>query len=131
MSQEYESVDVAEESTANPGNDVEMEEGASGAANGDEDGALVEIPLPDDSAVAPARPTFASYLMSPVVYLIVGSEEPVTLTVHQDLLTQSPHFQEACNMFIDDGSVSFFPSAGRALRIPECVSSLTSGCCAH
>ncbi|CAH0052555.1 unnamed protein product [Clonostachys solani] len=112
MSQEYESVDVPDESTANPGNDVEMEGGASGAANGDEDRALVEIPLPDDSAVAPARPTFASYLMSPIVYLIVGSEEAVTLTVHQDLLTQSPHFQEACNMFIDDGSI-------RQIELPD------------
>lgn len=97
-----------EETPVAPGTDVEMiegEEGGGAGANG-----TTELPFaedgPEDAPVAP-RVTFAQYLTSPVVTLLVGSGDNETiLTAHQSLLTQSPFFAEACAEFANDGSVS-------------------------
>ena len=44
-----------------------------------------------------------SYLKSPIVELVVGTgDEQATLTAHQDLLTQSPFFEQACADFAGD-----------------------------
>ena len=98
-------VPVAEQA-ANPGGDVEMTEGApaaSGAADGGEN--TGDLPFAEGGEVDP-RPTFISYLASPVVTLIVGSGENETiLSAHQGLLVQSPFFAEACAAFTNDGSV--------------------------
>ncbi|KAF7549334.1 hypothetical protein G7046_g8395 [Stylonectria norvegica] len=63
-----------------------------------------ELPFAEGD-VAEARVTFASYLMSPIVTLLVGSgDHQAFLTAHQALLTKSPHFADACKDFVDDGS---------------------------
>lgn len=51
------------------------------------------------------RKTFASSLMSPVVTLIVGKEEPALLQAHQAFLVRSPYFEDICSKFAEDGSV--------------------------
>ncbi|KAL6867107.1 hypothetical protein J3F83DRAFT_106838 [Trichoderma novae-zelandiae] len=50
------------------------------------------------------RKTFASSLMSPVVTLVVGREEPTLLAAHQAFLVKSPYFVDICDKFADDGS---------------------------
>lgn len=109
---------IIEESPANLGGDVEMAENSAGAAAGTgEDEATAaaersELPFAEEETVnepesVPARTSFISYLTSPVVTLIVGSNETETiLTAHQSLLTLSPFFKDACAQFSDDGSVS-------------------------
>lgn len=99
---------IVEDSPANPGADVEMAEGL-----GEDDTTAVagrsEILNEGDAdeEPAPARPSFISYLTSPVVTLIVGTGETETiLTAHQALLSLSPFFKDACAQFSDDGSVS-------------------------
>jgi len=58
----------------------------------------------------PTRASFATYLSSPVVTLVVGggdseeTKEQLQLTAHQGLLTQSPYFATLC---ADLGDVSF------------------------
>ncbi|RYP54602.1 hypothetical protein DL768_000662 [Monosporascus sp. mg162] len=88
---------------ANLGGDVEMAEGEGDPAV--ENGASAgELPFAEGGEADP-RPTFVSYLTSPVVTLIVGSGENETiLTAHQGLLIQSPFFAEACAAFTNDGS---------------------------
>ena len=69
----------------------------------------------DDGKPAPPRITFAQYLSTPIVTLVIGSGGQETLlSAHQGLLVQSAYFEEACGEFADDGSVSllcffFFP----------------------
>ena len=91
--------DIAEETIVNTG-DVEM-------AEDDENGH--QLPFAEggpDEAPEP-RTSFITYLMSPVVTLIVGSAgEESILTAHQALLVQSPYFAATCAEFSDDGSVS-------------------------
>ncbi|KAF5129734.1 hypothetical protein MHUMG1_03782 [Metarhizium humberi] len=61
----------------------------------------------------PPRMSFMSYLSSPMVTLVVGSDENQTLlTAHQALLCKSPYFQDLCQTFVDDGSP-------RQLELPE------------
>lgn len=109
--------DIIADPPANPGGDVEMGEGAeegsasasvSAIANANPNGSelLFAEEGPDDTPEV--RVSFAQYLTSPVVTLIVGSSDAETiLTAHQALLTQSPFFAEACAEFADDGSVSY------------------------
>ncbi|GAB1738732.1 hypothetical protein NU219Hw_g3527t1 [Hortaea werneckii] len=50
----------------------------------------------------PERVTFLDYLRSPIIQLVVGSgDTSSTLSVHQALLVQSPHFAEAVSRFTD------------------------------
>ncbi|KAM5351057.1 hypothetical protein ACJ41O_003780 [Fusarium nematophilum] len=88
-----------------PSGDVEMTETQENTQDGDENenpnGS--ELPFADTEIVEP-RVTFASYLMSPVVTLLVGSGDQSILTAHQGLLAQSPYFREICNSFVEDGS---------------------------
>jgi hypothetical protein len=95
-----------DEATQNTG-DVEMGEGAgedSANANGS------ELPFTGEEGPkdpAPPRTSFAQYLQTPVVTLLVGSgEAEAILTAHQGLLVQSSYFAESCAEFTDDGSVS-------------------------
>ncbi|KAI5465342.1 hypothetical protein BGZ63DRAFT_419917 [Mariannaea sp. PMI_226] len=62
---------------------------------------VVEVQEPE------TRSSFSSYLMSPIVTLIVGSTDdgPSVLTAHQALLTQSPYFREICDAFDEQGSL--------------------------
>ncbi|RYO87737.1 hypothetical protein DL766_004993 [Monosporascus sp. MC13-8B] len=100
MAEEFNETVPVEEQAANPGGDVEMAEGEPAAGNG----TSAELPFAEGGEADP-RPTFVSYLTSPVVTLIVGSGENETiLTAHQGLLTQSPFFAEACAAFTNDGS---------------------------
>jgi hypothetical protein len=93
--------------------DVDMGEGGELAAEATADVAEVEatggdteLPFAGEDSIADPRTTFMSYLMSPVISLVIGpSESPSSLTAHQALLTQSPYFAEVCKNFVDDGSV--------------------------
>jgi hypothetical protein len=73
--------------------------------NGNENANDTEFPFAD-SEIAEPRITFANYLMSPIVTMIVGSGDQSILTAHQGLLTQSPYFKDICDTFVEDGSVS-------------------------
>ncbi|EMR71487.1 hypothetical protein UCREL1_1474 [Eutypa lata UCREL1] len=103
MAEEFnEGMPAEEQLAANPGGDIEMGEGQAGGGEG---GANTgDLPFAEGGEADP-RPTFISYLTSPVVTLIVGTGETETiLTAHQALLTQSPFFAEACAAFTNDGS---------------------------
>ncbi len=92
-------VEMAESSTA-----AEPETAAAGTA-ADDDLPFAEGGHNDAPAPRP-RISFAQYLGTPVVTLVVGSgEEETLLTAHQGLLVQSPYFEMACAEFADDGSV--------------------------
>ncbi|KAK4098977.1 hypothetical protein N658DRAFT_487962 [Parathielavia hyrcaniae] len=83
--------------------------GAAAAAAGEasENPNVSELPFAEggESDPSPPRVTFAQYLASPVVTLMIGSRKSETiLTAHQGLLVQSPYFSEACAEFADDGS---------------------------
>ncbi|KAI1435796.1 hypothetical protein GGR50DRAFT_654918 [Xylaria sp. CBS 124048] len=77
----------------------------SEAPGASQDGAVLPFAEMGDAGEAEPRTTFATYLSSPIVSLIVGSGETATiLTAHQALLTLSPFFAEACAAFTIDGS---------------------------
>jgi hypothetical protein len=59
-----------------------------------------------ETEVVEPRITFANYLMSPIVTLLIGSGDQAILSAHQGLLTQSPYFKDICDAFAEDGSVS-------------------------
>lgn len=59
----------------------------------------------ESDPVEEERKTFASSLMSPVVSLLVGKDEPTLLTAHQAFLIRSPYFDDICKKFVEDGSV--------------------------
>ncbi|GAW19116.1 hypothetical protein ANO14919_086000 [Xylariales sp. No.14919] len=100
MAEEF-NEEILQEQSTNPGGDVDMAEGAEGEV-ADTEG--VVLPFAEGGESEP-RPTFISYLTSPVVTLIVGNAENETiLTAHQALLVQSPFFADACAAFADDGS---------------------------
>ncbi|KAK4196051.1 hypothetical protein QBC40DRAFT_288029 [Triangularia verruculosa] len=93
--------------------DVEMTEGGDARAAGSETPAAAastenaDLPFaeggPDDCP--PPRITFLQYLTSPIVTLLIGSnDEETILTAHQGLLTQSPYFADRIAEFADDGS---------------------------
>jgi hypothetical protein len=65
-----------------------------------------------ESEVAQPRITFANYLMSPIVTLLIGSGDQSILSAHQGLLTQSPYFKDICDRFVEDGSP-------RQIELPE------------
>ncbi|KAI1640990.1 hypothetical protein F4809DRAFT_588307 [Biscogniauxia mediterranea] len=110
MAEGYVESTIPEEPT-NPGGDVEMGEGeGEGAGDGPRGsgsgaaGESAELPFAEGGDVEP-RKSFITYLTSPVVTLLVGSEDTETiLTAHQALLVQSPFFADACAAFADDGS---------------------------
>lgn len=122
---------MADEPTVvNSSADVEMAEGAGA----DEDSAAAErseLPFAGEETVVepepePTRVPFIDYLTSPVVTLIVGSGNTETiLTAHQALLTQSPHFENLCNNFTDDGSVSTGPVVFLANQLPSRAGSVS------
>lgn len=114
-------VDKAPED-ASTQNDVEMDEpehSQQPAESEKPDESSERAPLADmeaaeeedaDADPVQERKTFASSLMSPVVTLLVGKEEPTLLTAHQEFLAGSPYFEDICNKFAEDGSVwAFFP----------------------
>lgn len=44
--------------------------------------------------------TWTSYLKSPIIEILIGQgDQQATLTAHQDLLTQSPFFEQKCADF--------------------------------
>ena len=102
MSQEVESSVGPDESVSNPAADVDMGEGdAPGDVEGEEEaGDDTELPFAGEDINTP-RPTFASYLASPIVSLVIGNGQPSILSAHQALLEQSPFFAEACSEFTD------------------------------
>lgn len=104
------SEDAVADPTANPVGDVEMGEGAEEAstagANTSANGVDPSVAEDESEVALIPRTTFAQYLTSPVVTLIVGGGDgEAILTAHQSLLTRSPFFAEACAEFADDGSV--------------------------
>lgn len=103
MASEFTEDVPSEEQPAAPVADVEMAEGEAEEGGDNANGS--ELPYAEGGDVEP-RPSFISYLTSPVVTMIVGSGGSETiLTAHQALLVQSPYFAEACAAFSDDGSV--------------------------
>jgi len=98
---------VMEDAPANTGADVDMAEGA-----GDETTTIAnssELPLTEGATEEPPTPrvSFAQYLATPIVTLLIGSgDNEVVLTAHQGLLCQSTYFAEQCAEFSHDGSVS-------------------------
>jgi hypothetical protein len=113
--------DSADESL--PVGAVEMAEGEVENETEEDANGRAALPFaedcPDDPAVP--RPTFLSYLSSPVVTLLVGAgeESETILTAHQALLVRSPFFKEACSEFSDDGDGSVSLSMN-----PESISCL-------
>lgn len=104
-----------EDSNSEAGGDVEME-GATAVA-GEETVVPVDDEAGEEDQAPEPRATFISYLMSPVVTLIVGQNGTESiLTAHQALLSQSPFFKDACSQFADDGSVSL-SAAARAAQL--------------
>ncbi|KAL1839412.1 hypothetical protein VTJ49DRAFT_1543 [Mycothermus thermophilus] len=103
--------DAPAASTTASAADVEMAEGGGTSATA---AAAAELPFAeggeDDGAQQqqekiPPRVSFAQYLATPTVTLLVGTGENVTiLTAHQGLLVKSPYFEAACAQFADDGS---------------------------
>ena len=88
--------------------DTEM---AEGAATEGVEGASAELPFAEAEPEEPARQSFASFLMSPVVTLRVGGEgELREVSAHQALLERSPFFKEACAAFAEGGEVRFLLS---------------------
>lgn len=108
MSQEVDSSTGPGESVSNLGGDIDMEEGdAPGEAEVEvevEAGDDTELPFAGEDETS-VRPTFASYLASPIVSLVIGVEQPSVLSAHQALLEQSPYFATACSGFAEDNSV--------------------------
>lgn len=104
MAEEFQDTTIVDESSTNPGADVDMTEG--GEAAGTENANGSELPFADTDIVDP-RISFATYLTTPIVTLLVGAENPSILTAHQGLLTKSPYFAEACKDF-DDVSVNIY-----------------------
>ena len=98
-------VEIAPEdaSSTQPVGDVEMTEESEVVSRGPE--LEVEIVAKDEKETT--VPSFMSYLASPVVSLVVGQDENQSLlTAHQALFSKSPYFEELCQKFVDDGSVS-------------------------
>ncbi len=95
-------VEMAEDQQQQPQADLPFAEGGP-----DDDGDANNNDV-DDGKPAPPRITFAQYLSTPIVTLVIGSGGQETLlSAHQGLLVQSSYFAEACGEFADDGSVSF------------------------
>lgn len=102
------------EESVEPTGDVEMTETntqeTAAENNQDVEGEQVEnadeTVLTVESEVVEPRITFANYLMSPIVTLLIGSGDQSILSAHQGLLTQSPYFKDICDAFVEDGSVS-------------------------
>ncbi|TGJ83150.1 hypothetical protein E0Z10_g5638 [Xylaria hypoxylon] len=112
MAEEF-NEEILEEQPTNPGADIEMAEDAEG-----NEGTV--LPFAEGGESEP-RTTFISYLTSPVVTLIVGSDENETiLTAHQALLLQSPYFADVCAAFADDGSPRQIELAGDEIDAVGC-----------
>ncbi|KAI9166502.1 hypothetical protein HJFPF1_02608 [Paramyrothecium foliicola] len=99
MAEDHESTIAPDETPAASAADVEME-----GAGDDHDNAHDSLMPFAGGELVEARTTFVSYLMSPIVTLLVGRDDPVILSAHQTLLLKSPFFQDACKSFIEDGS---------------------------
>ncbi|CZR40370.1 uncharacterized protein FPRO_05270 [Fusarium proliferatum ET1] len=99
------------EDSVEPTGDVEMSETqntqdtapeATQEGEENENADNTELPFAD-SEIAEPRVTFANYLMSPIVTLLIGSGDQSILSAHQGLLTQSPYFKDICDRFVEDG----------------------------
>ncbi|KAM0256093.1 hypothetical protein ACHAQJ_005180 [Trichoderma viride] len=108
-------VDKVHEDVASTQNDVEMEEGNNSTQ-------IVETENPTESSerapqaemdatedvdaeadpVEEERKAFANHLMSPVITLLVGKDEPAVLSAHEAFLVRSPHFEEVCKTFTEN-----------------------------
>ncbi|RCI15350.1 hypothetical protein L249_6540 [Ophiocordyceps polyrhachis-furcata BCC 54312] len=103
--------DPAETGSAVAAGDVEMtEEGGSrgGAAEAiapEESNDVVAVEEEEENEEAQPRVSFATYLASPIVTLLVGKGDSQTvLSAHQALLEKSPYLNLRCLDFINDGS---------------------------
>ena len=105
-----------QEDSVEPTGDVEMTEtntqetAAENSQNveGEQVENADETALTTTDEVVEPRITFANYLMSPIVTLLIGSGDQSILSAHQGLLTQSPYFKDICDAFVEDGSVCTF-----------------------
>lgn len=89
------------------GRDVDMAEGTSAATGEHPNDHKLPITEGVTEGLIQERVTFAQYLSTPVVTLVVGSGGNETiLTAHQGLLVKSPYFSEVCAKSANDGSVS-------------------------
>ncbi|KLO89528.1 uncharacterized protein LW93_1587 [Fusarium fujikuroi] len=100
------------EDSVEPTGDVEMSETqntqdtapeATQEGEENENAHNTELPFAN-SEIAEPRVTFANYLMSPIVTLLIGSGDQSILSAHQGLLRQSPYFKDICDRFVEDGS---------------------------
>ncbi len=104
-----------EDTAENQEGDVAMVEDAAEAGD---DAANVAGELPfagtaesSDGKAAPGTPdtpriSFAEYLTSPIVTLVIGTGDNETvLTAHQALLAKSPYFAELFKSEVEDDSV--------------------------
>ncbi|KAK7413307.1 hypothetical protein QQX98_007817 [Neonectria punicea] len=97
---------VPDESTTDAAADVEMTESTQVTQAGD---ATTDIATteeqPAETEVVEPRITFASYLQSPVISLIVvGADDQTVLTAHQALLVKSPYFGAIFDAWVDEFS---------------------------
>ncbi|KAI9791075.1 MAG: hypothetical protein M1816_004306 [Peltula sp. TS41687] len=77
---------------ANGTGDVDVDTGDNG-----------EVEVVETESAPARRLTFIDYLKSPIVEILVGSDnDPTLLTAHQGLLTQSPYFASMCALFGDE-----------------------------
>ncbi|VBB86262.1 Putative protein of unknown function [Podospora comata] len=113
MADSFNEVIVEETPATQQTGDVEMtEEGDAPAAAtetlaaaGSTENADLPFAEGDPDETPAPRITFLQYLRSPVVTLLIGSnDEETILTAHQGLLTQSPYFADRIAEFADDGS---------------------------
>ncbi|TPX19041.1 uncharacterized protein E0L32_011285 [Thyridium curvatum] len=96
--------EVLADAPANPTPEVEMAGDGEGEEEPSGRAALPFAEAEVEEGETP-RPSFTSFLTSPIVTLLVGnSGQETVITAHQALLTQSPYFREACAEFTDDGS---------------------------
>ncbi|KAK2040881.1 hypothetical protein LZ31DRAFT_473557 [Colletotrichum somersetense] len=113
--------EISSDAPAIPAADVEME-GAEATEATDNVNAE-NLPFAEGGESDPVEPrtTFASYLSSPIVTLLVGQGDAETIvTAHQALLTQSPYFKEACAQFSDDGSPRQIELSGEDIDAVGC-----------
>lgn len=96
-------VDMAEAAADEQvGDDAAPAEAETAADEGEETGEAAAAEEEREVTPVPTRTSFATYLSSPVVTLVVGggdsaeTAERMQLTAHQGLLTQSPYFATLC-----------------------------------
>ena len=112
--------------------DVDMGEGVPEEAADEGDPKDADLPFPEGiTEEVPPRISFAQYLNSPIVNLVVGSEEEETiLTAHKALLVKSPYFASILAAEADNGEVSTPHLAGSTgLLLAVCCVALMDNMC--